>query len=104
MIELNKDNFEEEVLQRQGLIVVDFWSPSCVPCQDLLPKVEELAKETEAVPFGSVDVSKARRLAISQKIMSIPSVVFYKDGVQEKTFVGGDATIENIKSALNELI
>ena len=47
MIEINKDNFDQEVLQSDKPVIVDFWGPKCGPCLALLPKVEELAKEYE---------------------------------------------------------
>lgn len=103
MIEINKDNFEEKI-QSETIAVVDFWSPSCVPCKELMPKMEELSSRYEHISFYSLDVSKARRLAIAQKIRSIPCVVFYRDGEQVKSFTGHDATIDAIEAALNEYI
>ena len=85
MIEINKDNFDQEVLQSDKPVIVDFWGPKCGPCLALLPKVEELAKEYEGkVKFCKVDTSANRRLAISQNVMGLPTVVLYKNGQKVK--------------------
>lgn len=81
MIEVDKDNFDAEVLQAQGIVFVDFWSPKCESCMALLPDVEAFA-ETNAgkAKFCKLDTAGNRRLAIAQKVMGLPTFVFYKDG------------------------
>ena len=101
MLELNKDNFEEEVLKADGLVLVDYWSPSCEPCKALMPHVHDL-EETygEKMKFTSLDITKARRLAIGQKVLGLPVVAVYKDGEKVDSVVGDDAT----EKAVDELI
>ena len=75
MIEVNKANFEEEVLKAEGLVMVDFWSPSCEPCKELLPDVHQLAeKYAGQAKFCSLDTTGNKRLAISQKVLGLPTI------------------------------
>lgn len=103
MLELNKDNFEEEVLKGSGVTLVDFWSPTCEPCKALLPKVHEL-EETygENIKFSSLDITTARRLAIGQKVMGLPVVAIYKDGEKVDSVVGNDASAESVEEMLKK--
>jgi len=83
MILLDKDNFENEVLKSSGLVVVDFWGEGCVPCSELMPEFESLALDyTNKVKFAKLNTSKDRKLAISQRVLGLPTVVLYKDGLR----------------------
>ena len=103
MLELNKDNFEEEVLKADGLVLVDYWSPSCEPCKALMPHVHDL-EETygEKMKFTSLDITKARRLAIGQKVLGLPVIAIYKDGEQVESVVGDDATEKSIEELIKK--
>lgn len=101
MIELNKDNFEEEVKQADGPVLVDYWGPTCEPCKALMPHIEELEKEYgEKVKFTSLDITKARRLAIGQKVMGLPAIIIYKDGEEVERLAEAGATA----TAVGELV
>ncbi len=103
MVELNKDNFEAEVLQAEGLVMVDFWSEKCEPCKNLMPQVHELAEKNEGkAKFCSLDTSGAKRLAISQKVLGLPAIVFYKDGEKLAELIK-DFQIEDVQAKLDEL-
>ena len=108
MIELNKDNFEAEVLQADGLVFVDFWSEKCEPCMALLPEVVAFAeKNAGRAKFCKLDTAGNRRLAIAQKVMGIPTLVFYKGG--EKVFTFDKEAIESggiaaVQAKLDELL
>lgn len=105
MLELNKDNFESEVLQAEGYIFVDFWGDGCVPCQALMPFVHELAqKYHDKLKFASLNTTKARRLAISQKVLGLPVIAIYKDGAKVEELVKEDATEENIEKMVLKYI
>lgn len=81
MILLDKDNFESEVLNANGLVVVDFWGEGCQPCSELMPEFEALASNyVDQVKFAKLNTTKDRRLAISQRVLGLPTVVLYKDG------------------------
>ncbi len=93
MIELTKENFEEEVLKAEGPVLVDYWGPTCEPCKALMPHVEKLAEEYgDKVKFCSLDITKARRLAIKQKVMGLPAIVIYKDGEEVERLAESEAT------------
>ena len=94
MLELNKENFDAEVLEAEGLVFVDFWSPKCEPCMALLPEVEAFAeKNAGRAKFCKLDTAGNRRLAIAQKVMGLPTLVFYKNG--EKIFSFDKEAIED---------
>jgi len=87
MNEVTKDNFDAEVLEAQGLVFVDFWSEKCEPCMALMPEVVSFAsKNAGKAKFCKLDTAGNRRLAISQKVMGLPTFVFYKDGEKVYTF------------------
>lgn len=105
MIEVHKDNFEQEVLGAKGVVFVDFWSPKCAPCVALTPDVEAFAEKNEGrAKFCSLDTTGNKRLAIAQKVMGQPTFVFYKDG--EKVFVFDKDTIDMaaVQAKLDELL
>jgi thioredoxin 1 len=107
MVELNKDNFEAEVLQAEGLVFVDFWSEKCEPCMALLPEVVAFAEKNEGrAKFCKLDTAGNRRLAIAQKVLGLPTLVFYKNG--EKLFTFDKEAIEEggiaaVQAKLDEL-
>ena len=109
MVELNKENFEAEVLQAKGVVFVDFWSPKCEPCMALLPEVEEFAEKNKdcGAKFCKLDTAGNKRLAIAQKVMGIPTFVFYKDGEKVATLDKEVLTTEGIpavQAKLDELL
>ncbi|MFW6294167.1 MAG: thioredoxin TrxA [Halanaerobium sp.] len=103
MLELNKENFEEEVLNSEGKVVVDFWSDNCDLCLDIMPDVKELAEEyADHFKFAKLNIKGNRRLAISQKVLGLPSIVFYEDGEKVEHLSGEDLEVEDIREALEE--
>ncbi len=105
MVELTKENFDAEVKESPLPVLVDFWGPKCGPCMALLPGVHEMAKEYEGkVKFCSVDVSGNRRVAIANKVMGLPTFLFWKDGAEVARISGGDVTLEKIKENVEALL
>ncbi|MDO5734069.1 MAG: thioredoxin domain-containing protein [Eubacteriales bacterium] len=101
MLELDRKNFEEEVLQAEGTVLVDFFGDGCVPCAALKPHVEALAEEYgDKIKFTCLNTSKARRLAISQKILGLPVVAIYQNGEKVTELVKEACT----KEAVAELV
>ncbi len=102
MLEIHKDNFQQEVLDSPGLIVVDFWSPKCEPCMELKPHLEQLAAKHPEVKFCQLNIIPNRRTALNQKVFGLPAVVFYRQGkkVAELT---REFEIEDVEAKLKEL-
>lgn len=104
MIELNKDNFDAEVVQHQGVVLVDYWGPKCEHCMALMPDVEELAnKYGDKVKFAKVNASENRRLCIAQKVLGLPVIQFWKNGEKVAELAKDEATRDNIEAKLKEL-
>ncbi len=105
MVELTKENFDVEVKESPLPVLVDFWGPKCGPCMALLPNVHTMADEYEGkVKFCSVDVSENRRVAIANKVMGLPTFLFWKDGAEVARISGGDVTLEKIKENVEALL
>ncbi|HPF45090.1 MAG TPA: thioredoxin family protein [Syntrophomonadaceae bacterium] len=103
MIEVNKDNFEAEVLQAGGVVLVDWWGPKCEHCLELMPSVEELADKYQGrMKFCSVDTSGNRRLAISQKVLGLPAILFYENGEKIDELSGQEISPEDIENKIQQ--
>ena len=86
---LTKENFDKEVLQSEQAVLVDFWASWCGPCKMLSPTVEAIAQEYDGkVLVGKVNVDEEPELARQFGVMSIPTVVFLKSGVEFDRKVG----------------
>ncbi len=105
MLDVDKKNFDEEVLQAGGLVLVDFHSPNCDECQELKPEIEALEeKYKEQVKFCALDISKNRRLAINQKVLNLPTVALYKDGEKISTLTGEDLDGDEVEEELMQYL
>ncbi|GAA0736963.1 thioredoxin TrxA [Clostridium oceanicum] len=105
MLVLDKKTFKDEVLGAEGFILVDYFGDGCVPCKALMPDVEELSQKYEGkVKFCKLNTTKARRLAISQRVLGLPAIVLYKDGEKVAEVVKEEATKENIEKMITENI
>ena len=88
-IEVNDENFKEEVLESKGLILVDFWAPWCMPCRMLAPTIDEIAKEMEGkIKVCKMNVDESVQYPQQYGIMSIPTVMIFKDGEVVETMIG----------------
>lgn len=105
MLEVNKDNFEAEVLQAEGYVLVDYFGDGCVPCAALMPHVHALAEKYEGkLKFTSLNTTKARRLAIGQKILGLPVIAVYKDGAKVEELIKDDATPDAVEAMIQKYI
>ena len=105
MLLVDKDTFQAEVLDAQGLILVDFYGDGCVPCEALMPDVIALSEAYgDKVKFIKLNTSGARRLAISQKVLGLPTITLYKDGAKLEELTKDDANKANIEAMINKHI
>ena len=81
-------NFNEEVLQSDKPVLVDFWATWCMPCKMLAPTLEELSSESTDFVVGKVDIDENPELAQQYRIMSIPTLLVFKNGKVTASAVG----------------
>ncbi len=104
-IALDKKTFEEEVLNYEGYVLVDFWSESCEPCKALMPSIVELEeKYKDKLKFCKLDITKSRRLAIKQKVLGLPTIVIYKSGEKVDEVTKDDASAANVEAMIIKYI
>ena len=86
---ITDSSFDQEVLKSDLPVVIDFWAAWCQPCRMVSPVIDELAKEYEGkVKVGKVNVDENNQIASQYGVMSIPSVMVFKNGAPSKTLVG----------------
>ena len=102
MTVLNKENFENEVLNSNKLTVVDFFATWCGPCQMLAPVLEKLAKEQNDLNIFKVDIDESVELAIKYQVEVVPTLVIFKNGNPVKT-LEGFRTEKELLEELNKL-
>lgn len=79
-INVNKKNFNQEVLNSDKPVLMDFWAPWCGPCRMVVPLVEEIAKERSDIKVVKINVDEEQELAMQFGVMSIPTLVVMKNG------------------------
>ena len=98
-ITVNSNNFKNEVLESDKTVLVDFWASWCGPCRMVSPIVEEIADEAEGFKVGKVNVDEEDTIAMQYGIMSIPTLLVFKDGEVANRSIGV-ASKEQILSLL----
>ena len=97
-------SFKQEVLESKQPVVVDFWAPWCAPCRIVSPIIDELAREFAGkVKVGKINVDENPKVAGQYGVMSIPSIVFFKNGQPVKTMVGAQNK-ENYKQEIEAVL
>lgn len=83
------ENFEKEVLEAQGKVVVDFYADWCGPCKMMGPIIHELAEEWEGkAKIGKLNVDQCPNISSKYQVMSIPTILIFENGQVKETFVG----------------
>lgn len=93
-VTLNKENFDQEVLKSDRPVLVDFWASWCGPCMALAPTVDEIAGEQDQVKVGKVNVDEQQELARQYRVMSIPTLMVFRNGELVRREVGGKSKEE----------
>ncbi len=89
VLKLESKNFESEVLNSENVVLVDFYADWCGPCKMMSPVIESIAEELgEKVKVGKVNVDENQDLAIKYNVMSIPTMIIFKNGMAMKSFIG----------------
>ncbi len=99
VINITLENFEAEVIKSELPVLVDFWAPWCGPCRMLSPVVDEIADERTDIKVGKVNVDEQEELAMRFGIMSIPTLIVFKNGEAVKKTMGVQP-----KAAILELV
>lgn len=81
-------NFEQEVLKSDIPVLVDFWASWCMPCKRLAPVIDEIADEVTGVKVCKVSTDEADTIALKYKVMSIPTLILFKNGEPAAKIVG----------------
>ena len=102
---LTDSNFDQEVLQFDGAVLVDFWAAWCGPCQMMAPRVEALAAKLAGnakIKVGKLNVDENEETAMHYRIMSLPTFKIFKQGEEVAEIIGGQP-IEQIEARLMEV-
>ena len=89
VVVLDKDNFEQEVIRAETPVLIDFWASWCGPCRAVAPVIDQLAGEFSGkAKVAKVNVDEQSELASRYRIMSIPTVILFKDGQVVEKLIG----------------
>lgn len=100
VLKITSNNFEEEVLNSDKTTIIDFYADWCGPCKMMSPIIDSIAEENNNIKVGKLNVDEAQSIAIKYNVMSIPTIIVFKNGIENKRFVGVTSK-ENILNVLN---
>lgn len=84
---LSAADFDEQI-KSENPVLVDFWAAWCGPCKMLAPVLDDIASKTEGMSFGKVDVDEEEEIALKYGVMSIPTLIIFKDGIEVAKSIG----------------
>lgn len=79
-LKITKENFRTEVLEAKETVLIDFWASWCGPCKMIGPIIDQIADERSDIKVGKINVDEEQELAVQFKVMSIPTLLVFKDG------------------------
>lgn len=85
---LNEQNFKSEVLEKNGVALVDFYADWCGPCKMVSPIVDEISNEREDITVGKINVDESMLIAMQHNVQSIPTLIVFEDGKEKSRIVG----------------
>lgn len=88
MIEVNEDNFEDEVIHSNKKVLIDFYATWCMPCKSLQPIIEQIANENKDLKVVEIDVDKCESLVLKYNIQAMPTLVVIENGEEVNRIVG----------------
>ena len=88
VISVTADNFEQEVLKTEGIVMVDFWAAWCGPCKMMSPIVDEIAEEESEIKVCNINIDQAMEIAQKYRVMSIPTFIAFKNGEEAGRQIG----------------
>ena len=94
------ENFQNEVIESEKTVLVDFWAPWCGPCRNLSPVIDEIAEERTDIKVGKINVDDNKDLARKFKVMAIPTVLVFRNGEEVNRSVGPENK-EEVLALLN---
>ena len=104
-IDLNRDNYENEVCKSSLTVMVDFWGPQCRPCLALMPAVEKLEQEYAGkLKVAKVNAAENRMLCAKLRVIGLPTYLFYKNGAEVKRVAGQQVTENDLAQAIKEVM
>lgn len=102
-VELNRDSYDAATLKSQGLVLVDFWGPLCKPCLALMPAVEQIEKDYGGrLAVAKVNSTQNRMLCARLRVMSLPTFILYKNGVEKARLTGEEIRPADLRTAIDQ--
>ena len=88
VLKITNENFEEEVLNSDRTAIIDFYADWCGPCKMMAPIIDKIAEENDSFKVGKLNVDEAGDIAMKYNVMSIPTIIVFRNGMEFKRFVG----------------
>jgi thioredoxin 1 len=100
-IEVDRDTFEHEVIETNGLVLVDFWGPQCKPCMALMPQIDALeSKYPGRLKIVKVDATYNRMLCAKLRVLGLPTILLYRHGLEVRRLTGAHINRVDIEAAI----